>query len=96
MIAGISKPILITAAASAIARHQTSNGSVSISLTPAFRPVIAQRRTSLAVSTAFFVVPTQPVTIDKFSQVLRKRAQAMVFLLIRDVSCYLIDIRVRY
>jgi hypothetical protein len=95
MRAGISRPILITAAASAIARHKTSNGSVSISLTPAFRPVTTHCCTASAVLTASFIVPTQPVTIDEVSQFFRKRSQAMVFFLIRDLPGHLIDIRMR-
>lgn len=51
---------------------------------------------SLAVSTAFVVAPTQPVTISKFSQFVSKRALAMMFFLIGDVSRYQVQIGMRH
>jgi hypothetical protein len=51
---------------------------------------------SLAVLTAFIVIPTQSVTIDKFSQFHRERAYAMVLLLIGDVPRDATYIRLRH
>lgn len=51
---------------------------------------------TLAVLTASFIVPMQPVTIDKLSQFLGERFHAMVLFLVRNVLCYNVDIGMRH
>ena len=53
-------------------------------------------RESLAVLTASFVMPMQPVTLDKLSQFLCERFHAMMFFLVRNVSRHKVDVGMRY
>ena len=64
---------------------------VGVFINTGFQAGAGASRERKAVSTAF-VFPVQPVAINELFELLRERADAMMLLLLRDISRDLIDI----